>query len=282
LHERRNGKFVLQVPGHPSYGLPWGQDRLVPIFLATLAARQQCQTIRFRSAAEMLETFGMQQGGMQYRRLIASFQRIFGATIFFGTDIQHDSAAVIHQARFNFMTKARLWYARHHEQETLPGGCQNEIVLSAEFYREIITHPSPPTWTRRRHSLHSLRHWICSCGSHSVALPQRVKNELGARLRVWCVPRYRRRSGGGAPHLFSGDLREPGTVSGNLLPRSQLGARLTIAILGLTSPPRSPTHRRLRVFPAHLFQIEIGSPVPMRTVTENSRSFPIFAATITA
>jgi hypothetical protein len=35
LHERRNGQFVLQVTGHPSYGLPWGQDRLVPIFLAT-------------------------------------------------------------------------------------------------------------------------------------------------------------------------------------------------------------------------------------------------------
>jgi hypothetical protein len=26
LHERRNGQFVLQVTGHPSYGLPWGQD----------------------------------------------------------------------------------------------------------------------------------------------------------------------------------------------------------------------------------------------------------------
>jgi Replication initiator protein A len=97
LHERRNGKFVLQVTGHPSYGLPWGQDRLVPIFLPTLAVRQQCQTIRFRSAAEMLDTFGMQQGGTLYRRLIASFQRIFGATIFFGTDIQHDKAAVIHR-----------------------------------------------------------------------------------------------------------------------------------------------------------------------------------------
>ena len=35
LHERRNGQFLLQVTGHPTYGLPWGQDRLVPIFLAT-------------------------------------------------------------------------------------------------------------------------------------------------------------------------------------------------------------------------------------------------------
>jgi hypothetical protein len=30
LHERRNGRFLLPVTGHPTYGLPWGQDRLVP------------------------------------------------------------------------------------------------------------------------------------------------------------------------------------------------------------------------------------------------------------
>src|SRR4051794_5893054 len=55
---------------HGAGGLAWGQDRLVPIFLATLAVKQQTQTIRFRSAAEMLETFGLSQGGTQYRRLL--------------------------------------------------------------------------------------------------------------------------------------------------------------------------------------------------------------------
>ena len=108
LHERRNGQFLLQVTGHPTYGVPWGQDRLVPIFLARLAMRQQKQTITFRSAAEMLDIFGMQQGGSQYRRLIAAFQRVFGATIFFGTDTQHQKATVTHQARFNFMREARI------------------------------------------------------------------------------------------------------------------------------------------------------------------------------
>ena len=72
LHERRNGKFVLQVTGHPDYGLPWG-----PLFLATLAIRRQSPTITFSSAPEMLDTFGMQQGGSQYRRLIESFKRNF-------------------------------------------------------------------------------------------------------------------------------------------------------------------------------------------------------------
>src|SRR6476646_10326709 len=140
LHERRNGQFVLQVTGHPSYGLPWGQDRLVPIFLATLAIRQQTRIVRFRSAAEMLDVFGMQQGGTQYRRLVAAFQRIFGATIFFGTDTQREKAAVVHRSRFNFMSEARIWYSRDADQATLPGGFQNEIVLSHEFFNEIKSH----------------------------------------------------------------------------------------------------------------------------------------------
>ena len=141
LHERRNGQFVLQVTGHPSYGLPWGQDRLVPIFLATMAIRQKTPRITFDSAAAMLDTFGMQQGGSQYRRLVDSFQRIFGATIYFGTDSQRLPAAVIHRARFNFMSEARIWYSRDPEQRLLPGDCQNMIVLSDEFYREISEPP---------------------------------------------------------------------------------------------------------------------------------------------
>jgi hypothetical protein len=143
LHERRNGQFVLQVTGHPSYGLPWGQDRLVPIFLATLAIRQRSPRITFESAAQMLDTFAMQQGGSQYRRLIGAFQRIFGATIFFGTDSQRERAAVVHCARFSFMSEARIWYSRDRDQTLLPGDCQNAIVLSDEFYREILNHPIP-------------------------------------------------------------------------------------------------------------------------------------------
>ena len=143
MHERRNGQFLLQVTGHPTYGVPWGQDRLVPIFLATLAMRQQAQTIRFQSAAEMLDVFGLQQGGSQYRRLIASFQRVFGATIFFGMDTQRDKASVMHRARFNFMREARIWYSRDPNQTVLPGGFENEIVLSDEFFREVTTHSIP-------------------------------------------------------------------------------------------------------------------------------------------
>jgi len=68
----------------------------------------------------MLDAFGLQQGGSQYRRLVASFERIFGATIFFGTDTQIDRASVFHHARFNFMTEARIWYSRDLATQALP------------------------------------------------------------------------------------------------------------------------------------------------------------------
>jgi hypothetical protein len=59
----------------------------------------------------MLETFGMQKGGKEYRRLIQAFERIFGATIFFGTHEERPTARV--------------------------------IVLSDEFYSEINAHRIP-------------------------------------------------------------------------------------------------------------------------------------------
>lgn len=143
LYERRNGNFVLQITGHPNYGLPFGQDRIVPIYLATLAVRQQSQTIRFRTAAEMLETFGMHKGGKEYRRLVAAFERIFGATIFFGTDTFSGKAKVVQRSRFSFFNEAQIWYSRDPEQCPLSDQFENVIVLSDEFYREITSHPIP-------------------------------------------------------------------------------------------------------------------------------------------
>jgi hypothetical protein len=143
LYERRNGKFVLQVAGHPDYGVPFGQDRIVPIFLATLAVQQKRQTIRFRTAAEMLHTFGLRKGGKEYRRLIAAFERVFSATIFFGTDSSTPKAKVAHRARFNFFREAQIWYNHELDDHSFSEGFENTIVLSDEFFHEVMAHPIP-------------------------------------------------------------------------------------------------------------------------------------------
>src|SRR4051794_15106719 len=143
LFERHNGRFLLQITGHPQYGLPFGQDRLVPIYLATLAVQQKSPTVRFRSGAEMLETFGLQKGGKEYRRLVAAFERIFGATIFFGTDTLNGKAKLVERSRFHFLREARIWYHRQLEQTVLSSEFENVIVLSDEFYQEVSSPPIP-------------------------------------------------------------------------------------------------------------------------------------------
>jgi hypothetical protein len=91
----------------------------------------------------MLETFGMHKGGKEYRRLVAAFERIFGATIFFGTDTSTGTARVVQRSRFSFFNEARIWYSRDPEQYPVSDQFENVIVLSDEFYREITAHPIP-------------------------------------------------------------------------------------------------------------------------------------------
>lgn len=143
LFERRNGHYTLQVTGHPEFGLPFGQDRLVPIFLATMAVRQQSRIVRFESAAELLDTFGLSKGGKEYRRLVSAFERIFGATIFFGTESSRLPAKVVNRSRFNFLCEAHIWYNHDSGQPPLSNEFANVVVLSEEFYREISEHPIP-------------------------------------------------------------------------------------------------------------------------------------------
>jgi hypothetical protein len=104
-HTRRNGRLRLEVTGHPEYGLPFGQDRLIPIWVATLAVRQKTRNVVFRSAAEILEYFDLPKDGPHYRRLVEGFQRIFTSTIYFGTDTAGGRHSVWDRQRFHFFDR---------------------------------------------------------------------------------------------------------------------------------------------------------------------------------
>ncbi len=91
----------------------------------------------------MLEIFGMHKGGTEYRRLVAAFERIFDATIFFGTDQLRGTAKMVQQSRFNFLREAQLSYNKRPGQPVLSDRFENVIVLSIEFYQEITAHPIP-------------------------------------------------------------------------------------------------------------------------------------------
>jgi hypothetical protein len=46
VHSRHSGNFFLHVTAHPDFGLPFGQDSLIPIWVATLALQQKNRTIQ--------------------------------------------------------------------------------------------------------------------------------------------------------------------------------------------------------------------------------------------
>jgi hypothetical protein len=144
LHRRRNGNFFLHILGHPDFGLPFGQDRLIPIWVATLALRQKSRTVHFGSAAQMLDFFRFPKDGRYYRRMVQGFQRIFAATIFFGTEDQPTASPLIDWARFHFFDCIHLWFTEPHPSyPPSPSNPSNTITLSEAFYNEIDQHRVP-------------------------------------------------------------------------------------------------------------------------------------------
>ncbi len=143
IYTRRNGNFLLEITAHPRFGLPYGQDRLIPIWLATLAHRQKARTLHFDSPTQLLDYFHLPNDGAQYRRMRAAFQRVFAATIFFGTDGLR-SQVFVDSARFHFLDQMKLWFNRSDEPNLLRSRTlENCVLLSEAFYREIVEHPIP-------------------------------------------------------------------------------------------------------------------------------------------
>ena len=142
-HTRRNGKFTLDIVGHPRYGLPFGQDRLIPVWVATLAVLQRSRVVRFRSPSQMLDYFDLPKNGHHYHRIVQGFQRIFGATIFFGTEEQRQKAAILDAARFHFFDRMNIWYNREDPVNSNGDESDNTIALSEAFHNEIDRHKIP-------------------------------------------------------------------------------------------------------------------------------------------
>jgi hypothetical protein len=101
-HRRQNDRFCLEITGHPEWGVPFGQDRLLILFLATQAVRHQTREVQFRSGAELLVEWGVPTNGAHYTRLVDAFRRVFASTVFFATTEERCKAEVWHCSRTHF------------------------------------------------------------------------------------------------------------------------------------------------------------------------------------
>lgn len=83
-YRRQNGEMLLEIQGSEEWGLPYGQDRLLPIWLATAffaAGKPADNVIRFRCASDILRAFKLDaSGGVKLARLRERIQRVYHAT----------------------------------------------------------------------------------------------------------------------------------------------------------------------------------------------------------
>jgi hypothetical protein len=136
---RKNGNASLTVSVPEGQTVPFGMDRLIPIFLATMAVKTRSRTITFDSASDVLDLFGLTSGGINYKRLSQSIERVFNASVFF----KIESKDYRQQARFHFISSLSLWKNESPNQQRLEGLPKNQITLSQEFFEEIQKHPIP-------------------------------------------------------------------------------------------------------------------------------------------
>ena len=204
LYSRSNGKFFLQVLGHPQYGLPFGQDRLIPIWVATLAVRQRSRIVRFHRASEMLDFFRLFKDGKRYHRIMEGFQRIFAATIFFGCNDEPEGKLVLDWARFHFFDRLHLWFHRDQVIAQSAPSDENVVVLSEAFYEEINAHRIPVerevvAALANAPGLLDLYLWLVwktwSLNGHSVRIPLFTSGGLADQLgsREYTAGRFFRR-----------------------------------------------------------------------------------------
>jgi hypothetical protein len=142
-YARRNGDVTLELVGHSDHGVPYGQDRLIPIWLATAffaAGKPRDNVIRFRCASDILRAFEQPcDGGIHLRRLRERLLRVFYCSYVVtaeGRIEQRDGQ--IRKRRLHLMSEIRISLLEpdrpHVNQFSL---WQDAIELDAHFANEL-------------------------------------------------------------------------------------------------------------------------------------------------
>lgn len=135
--ERRNGHHVLRLVSDPVFGLPFGQDRLISVWLATAFQAQgkpADNTIRFRSVSDILRAFGIPIDGREMSRLRQRIERVFGTT-YFAYDERRGREGML-AGKYSLISVVDIWFQDRGplNQHTL---WQNRIVLEAKFADDL-------------------------------------------------------------------------------------------------------------------------------------------------
>ena len=125
---RRWGDAEFRLLPHPSYGLPYGQDRLVLILLATAAVRQRSPHVTLPPAYQMLRLFALPPSGRNYSRWQERLRRVLGVRFSFVMGPLSITDRLCHDAE--------MWFENGEAE-------QNRVKLSGPFWDYLSSNYLP-------------------------------------------------------------------------------------------------------------------------------------------
>lgn len=144
IYERRDGRRTLRLIGHPEHGLMYGDDLNTLMGLMTKAYREiddldnpHPGTVIFGSTAEMLDYFGRDTNGDDYKKTLASIQRIHGANVEIIEQVETmGKASKKRTSKASFLSTVELWVNMDKRQMGMKG-CENSFTFTPEAVQMI-------------------------------------------------------------------------------------------------------------------------------------------------
>lgn len=132
VYERLNGRLRITLTTRNGYKIPYGQDRLYPLWLATAfnaAGQPADNVIRFRSAGDILAAFRQTPDGESRQRLRERMQRWQHTTI----DVDASDEDGVHHLSYGLIEETHLWFQRKGGATNQYSLWQNVIKLGSKF-----------------------------------------------------------------------------------------------------------------------------------------------------
>jgi hypothetical protein len=145
-YRRQNGEMLLEIQCMPEHGMPYGQDRLIPIWLATAffaAGKPKDNVIRLRCAKDILRAFALDtKGGDGLKVLHERLARVFYSRYIITKVYSDPQGRRIEDRRaYQLMSKAKMYITDHDARRNVNQYTlwQDEIILGAEFADDLRT-----------------------------------------------------------------------------------------------------------------------------------------------
>jgi hypothetical protein len=128
---RESQTLQVRIAASDGGTLPFGQDRLVPLLLATEAVHWNSRTISLGPAYAILKRFGIAANGRDYLRLAHRFRRVFSVTLNVRSTVEPHP-----EQQYRIVEHQRLWFDARGAQSRF----DNVVTLSHGFWNELQTH----------------------------------------------------------------------------------------------------------------------------------------------